>query len=189
MGKGDTESGLLTLEPLVDAVQDGVEHAGWKLSGLQKTTSMEFEGKWAGASTRSAYLFFHRPDLPEAVSVDVFLDETTDRLKGNLALVVEGPELASVTDVPSLLARVARASAETLPEGYRTPLTLRLGMADSRGDPGEATLQFRFKLALPRTAIRTGGSATSALASAAVAAFEQLLERPEIAELLPPVVE
>jgi hypothetical protein len=29
------------------------------LSGLQKTTSHQFEGRWEGESTRSAYLFFH----------------------------------------------------------------------------------------------------------------------------------
>ena len=53
---------ILTLEPLVDAVREGVESAGWHLSGLQKTTSLEFEGRWEGESTRSAYLFFHRAD-------------------------------------------------------------------------------------------------------------------------------
>lgn len=181
--------GLLTLEPLVEAVQDGVEHTGWRLSGLQKTTSMEFEGKWAGSTTRSAYLFFHRADLPEAVSLDVFLDETEKGLRGNLALVVDGPELGQEADVPALLARVAQASSETLPEGYRSPVSLRLGMSDARSNPEEADLQFRFKLVLPRSAVQAGGSAVSALASAAVSAFEHLLERPEIAELLPPVVE
>lgn len=183
------EKGLLTLEPLLDAVQDGVEHAGWNLSGVQKTTSMDFEGVWAGESTRSAYLFFHRSDLPEAVSVDVYLDETTRGLKGNLALVVDGPDLADVPDVPSLLVRVASASADILPEGYRTPVSLRIGMNDARTDPGEAELQFRFKLSVPGSAIQAGDSAVSALSTAAVAAFEQLLERPEIAELLPPVIE
>ena len=51
------EGPLLTLEPLLDAVRLGVEDAGWTLSGLQKTTSHEFDGRWAGESTRSAYLF------------------------------------------------------------------------------------------------------------------------------------
>ena len=51
---------LDTLEPLIDAVRDGVEGKGWSLSGLQKTSSTEFEGRWAGQTTRSAYLFFHR---------------------------------------------------------------------------------------------------------------------------------
>lgn len=183
------DEALLTLEPLLEAVQDGVEHAGWRLSGLQKTTSMEFEGPWAGQSTRSAYLFFHRADLPEAVSVDVYLDETSRGLKGNLALVVDGPELGEMPDLPQLLGRVAGASAETLPSGYRTPVSVRAGMSDAGGDPSEAELQFRFKLSLPARAMRTGSSAVSALAASAVGSFERLLERPEIAELLPPVVE
>jgi hypothetical protein len=189
MPAGAEEPDLLTLEPLVEAIQDGIAQTGWILSGLQKTTSTEFEGRWAGQSTRSAYLFFHRPDLPEAVSVDVFLDETPQGLKGNLALVVEGPELAEVGDVPALLARIASASEETLPEGYRTPIALRLGLDDAAQPPKQAEVQFRFKLRIPRTAFQAGGSAVSALASAAVGAFEHLLERPEIAELLPPVVE
>ena len=76
---------LDTLEPLIHAVQDGVQSRGWILSGTQKTTSMEFEGRWAGASTRSAYLFFHRDEVEDA-SVDVYLDETPAGLHGSLSL-------------------------------------------------------------------------------------------------------
>ena len=39
---------VLTLEPLIDAVRDGVEATGWALSGLQKTTSHEYAGRWEG---------------------------------------------------------------------------------------------------------------------------------------------
>ncbi len=39
---------LLTLEPLIDAVREGVEAEGWELSGLQKTTSHQFEGPVGG---------------------------------------------------------------------------------------------------------------------------------------------
>ena len=180
---------VLTLEPLLEAVRDGVEAAGWALSGLQKTTSLEFEGKWAGESTRSAYLFFHRLDLPEAVEVDAFLDETSQGLRGNLALVVDGPALSELGRVIPLLDRLASAARETLPEGYRTPISLRLSLPDS-GEPGSsAGLQLRFKLRLPKSALEAGEAAVSALATAAVSAFERLLERPEVAELLPPVVE
>lgn len=180
---------LLTLEPLLDAVRDGVESAGWLLSGLQKTTSTEFEGTWSGQTTRSAYLFFHRGDLPEAVSVDVFLDETERGLGGNLALVVDGPDLGEAGPIEPLLERISQAAAETLPQGYRTPVSVRVALPDTAADTESAEVQLRFKLRLPRSAIRTGSSAVSALASAAVAAFEHLLERPEVAELLPPVVE
>ena len=89
---------ILTLEPLLEAVKEGLEGAGWELSGLQKTTSYEFEGRWAGDSSRSAYLFFHSEEVPEWVSLDVFLDETSRGLKGNLALVVDGPELSAIRD-------------------------------------------------------------------------------------------
>ncbi|MEX0843589.1 MAG: hypothetical protein WD120_04510 [Gemmatimonadota bacterium] len=181
--------GILTLEPLVDSVREGMEHTGWTLSGLQKTTSMEFEGRWKGESTRSAYLFFHRPDLPEAVTVEGFLDETARGLRGNLALVVDGPELGAVGDVPALLTRVARAAGETLPEGYRLPLSLRVAMPDACGRVVEGEIQIRFKLRFPSTAFEAVSSAIAALGSAAAGAFERLLERPEVAELLPPVVD
>ena len=180
---------LLTLEPLLDAVRTGVENAGWLLSGLQKTTSHEFEGKWAGQSTRSAYLFFHRTDLPESVSVEAFLDETSDGLRGNLALVLDGPNLGRLGDVTPVLERVARATSETLPEGYGTPVSLRLAVPDSSTPADRAEAQFRIKLAIPGAAMDAGGSAVSALASAAVSAYEALLERPEVAEMLPPVID
>ena len=80
---------IYTLEPLIEAVRAGVESTDWKLSGLQKTTSHQFEGKWEGESTRSAYLFFHLPNGPDYASIDVYLDETTQGLAGNLALVVD----------------------------------------------------------------------------------------------------
>ena len=91
---------ILTLEPFVDAVRRAIEARSWSLSGVQKTTSYEYEGRWAGETTRSAYLFFHPHEgLPavgevDAVSLDVFLDETSKGMTGNLALVIEGPELA-----------------------------------------------------------------------------------------------
>src|SRR5262245_13467535 len=88
---------ILTLEPLVDAVREGVEAAGgWELSGLQKTTSLEFEGRWEGESTRSAYLFFHASGRADAASIDVYLDETSRGLTGNLALVVDVVRLGSL---------------------------------------------------------------------------------------------
>ena len=103
MSGGEAE--LLTLEPLIDSVRRGVEGAGWELSGLQKTTSHQFEGRWEGASSRRAYLFFHLPDGPDHVSVDVFLDETTRGLTGNLALVIEGRPL---TDLGAVNGRLVR---------------------------------------------------------------------------------
>lgn len=166
---------ILTLEPLIEAVRDGVEGAGWELSGLQKTTSQQFEGRWQGESTRSAYLFFHDPEGWESVSIDVYLDETSRGLKGNLALVVDGPELSLLGDPGACLATLGEAVDERLPEGYRTPVTLRMRLPDRAGDTADVDLEFRFKIRIPPTAVEAGPSAVSALASTAVGSFTALL--------------
>ena len=104
-----TSEPLLTLEPLIEAVRDGVSGDGWELSGLQKTTSHQFEGRWDGESSRSAYLFFHSEAFPDFVSIDVFLDETNKGLRGNLALVVAGPELSELGPMEQLLSSLPRS--------------------------------------------------------------------------------
>lgn len=182
-GTGERDA-ILTLEPFIEGVRDGAEGAGWRLSGLQKTTSHEFEGRWAGESTRSAYLFFHRADLSDEVSVEAFLDETSKGLRGNLSLVVEGPELFELPPFPDLLGHLSTAVRAAVPEGYRTPITLRAGLTDPESPPGAAEVQLRVKLRFPRTAMEAGHSAVSALTSATVAAFETLLTRPELRALL-----
>lgn len=189
MTRPSGSAGLLTLEPLVDAVRDGVEEGGWTLCGLQKTTSHEFQGRWAGESTRSAYLFFHRSDLPECVSLEAYLDETSAGLRGNLGLVVDGPEMARLGPLGCVLDRVLSARVETLPRGYRSPVSLRVGVPSGEVSAGGADVQLRVKLALPRAAIDSGALAVSSLCVMAVSSFETLLERPEVAELLPPVVD
>lgn len=175
---------ILTLEPLLEAVREGLEDQGWSLSGLQKTTSHEFEGRWAGESSRSAYLFFHRDDVPEGVSIDVFLDETSRGLRGNLALVVDGPELRELDRVPALLGSLAGAAGEALPEGYRRPITFRVRLSGPDRDPDEAVSEARFKIHIPKTALQAGPSAASALAAAAADAFLSLLNHPALGPLL-----
>jgi hypothetical protein len=179
---------LLTLEPLIQSVRDGLESAGWSLSGLQKTTSHEFEGRWAGQSTRSAYLFFHRPDLQDDVSIDVFLDETPRGLSGNLALVVDGRSVGDLPPVSEVLDRLSEAADEDLLERYRIPVAFRVRM-DPRGDEpvAEAETEVRFKLRIPRGAINAGSDAVATLAGAVTEAFEQLLGHPAVnAFRLPP---
>lgn len=176
-----TES-IDTLEPLIEAVRDGVEARGWSLSGLQKTTSYEFEGRWAGDSTRSAYLFFHR-EPHDDVSVDVYLDETTRGLQGNLALVLDLRGLDDLPGVPGTLAALAERAAAHLPEGYRTPITLRLRLADTGRSARDADLEARLKLVLPKTALSAGTSAVSAVCSATVDAFDGLLSDPAVGAL------
>lgn len=175
---------ILTLEPFLEAVREGMEGEGWTLSGLQKTTSYEFEGRWAGDSSRSAYLFFHKSELPEWMSIDVFLDETSRGLKGNLALVVEGPELREVPDPRGLLNRLADVARGVLPEGYRTPLTLRYRLSNLTGDAGGSDTEFRFKLYVPANALEAGHSAVSALAASTARAFRQILDSPDLRPLL-----
>ena len=166
---------LLTLEPFIEAVQDGITRAGWVLSGLQKTTSHQFEGRWQGESSRSAYLFFHNDRSPDFVSIDVFLDETTKGLKGNLALVVSGPEMGLLEPMPDLLAALAKVTADCLPEHYHTPFVVRLRMDGPRDDPRAAETEVRIKLTIPAEALDAGASAVSALASSTATAFERSL--------------
>ena len=168
----------MTLEPFLDAVREGLEGAGWELSGLQKTTSFEFEGRWAGDSSRSAYLFFHRPGLADWASVDAFLDETSHGLKGNLALVLDGPRLREVPDPAGALTALSELARRMLPEGYRAPLTLRYRVPELGEDPANADTEIRFKLLLPKGAIESGFSAVSALAEATARAFQGILGSP-----------
>lgn len=182
-------SPILTLEPLLEAVRSGVEEAGWELSGLQKTTSHEFEGRWAGVSTRSAYLFFHRADLPEAISVEGFLDETSDGLKGNLTLVVEGPCYGDLGKASTVLDRVASATLDTFPSQCRVPLSLRLHLPRADTPPERAQVQLRVRVHLPPITGEVSHLNVSRYTASAVGAFEAMLERPEVAEFLPPVVE
>lgn len=177
---------ILTLEPLVDAIREGLEGDGWELSGLQKTTSYEFEGRWAGDSSRSAYLFFHQDGVPEWVSIDVFLDETSRGLRGNLALVLDGPLLSSLGDPGAALEVLARAAQGFLPSGYRTPLTLRYRLPKLDDDPAASETEFRVKLYLPGKALNAGHSAVAALATSTARAFREILRSRELAPLLSP---
>lgn len=172
----DTEArDLLTLEPLLEAVRERVEAGGWRLSGMQKTTSYEFEGRWEGESTRSAYLFFHGEVVPEDASIDAFLDETSSGLRGNVALVVDGPDLREIGDVETFVGELGGIAAELLPEGYRSPLTVRFAVRDVREADG-AGCELRFKVRLPSSAISAGQGAVHSLCETLVGRFEALLE-------------
>ena len=179
------EGGILTLEPLIEAVREGIESVGWRLSGLQKTTSHEFEGRWEGESTRSAYLFFHTESGPENASIDVYLDETSRGLTGNLALVVDLRALGDLGDPGAALGELGRLAGEALPRGYATPLTLRLRLEDCVADPGRAETEVRFKVRIPSRTIGTGSEAVRLLARSAVAAFEAILAGERLRPYLP----
>lgn len=171
---------ILTLEPLIEAVRQGVGGQGWSLSGLQKTTSHQFEGKWEGESTRSAYLFFHPVDGPDFVSVDVYLDETSRGLTGNLALVVDLVPFGDLGDVKAVLAALGTASARELDRRYKRPVTLRLRMVDAAEAPEHADTEVRLKVRLSKSVIGKGPEAVAQLAAEAVRGFERLLDASEI---------
>jgi len=178
------KEGILTLEPLIEAVRDGMEAAGWELSGLQKTTSHQFEGRWEGEATRSAYLFFHSPSASEAVSIDVYLDETSRGLTGNLALVVDLVALGVLGEPGEALRVLGALSSAELPRKINTPVTLRLRLKDGSMDPAKAETEVRFKLRLPKDAIGGGPSAVKGLAAKTIAAFETILVSPELARYI-----
>lgn len=176
---------LLTLEPLVEAVREGLEKAGWSLSGLQKTTSYEFEGRWAGESSRSAYLFFHRDDVPDWASIEGFLDETGRGLRGNLALVVDGKELAHLPETSKLLASLASLAAPHVPKGHRLPLSLRFRLSSLEEDPGTSETEIRFKLNLPKQVLEEGYGAVVALVAGAARSFHGILSSPGLGRFVP----
>lgn len=180
----DDQSPILTLEPLVDAVRAGVEAAGWSLSGLQKTTSHQFEGRWAGDSTRSAYLFFHREGGAEWASVDVFLDETSQGLSGNLALVIDAVSLGEMGDVSRALSALSDLNAGVMAQQSRTPLTLRLHLPSHETPVDEAEAEIRFKLRIPRVILTAGVGAVSQLAGDAVRRFDLLVVAPTLRPFL-----
>ncbi|MDA0329144.1 MAG: hypothetical protein O2958_09075 [Gemmatimonadetes bacterium] len=177
---------LLTLEPLIEAIREGVEGVGWELSGLQKTTSHQFEGRWEGESTRSAYLFFHPHDGAEHLSVDVYLDETTRGLTGNLALVVDLVRLGEVKSVSDVLRILGRLSATTIGDEHRRPVTLRLRLSDADQDADDATTEVRFKVRIPQKVLGGGRAAVVPLVCEVMASFAKILESDELARLAPP---
>jgi len=179
------EEGILTLEPLIDAIRVGLEGAGWELSGLQKTTSHQFEGRWEGESTRSAYLFFHSPSAPEPVSIDVYLDETSRGLTGNLALVVDLVALGDLGEPGEALRTLGALSSGALPSEPLTPLTLRLRLRDGTADSATAETEVRFKLRLPKEVIAEGPASVERLAARTVAAFEGMIASAELAKYFP----
>ncbi|MBT8487544.1 MAG: hypothetical protein HKN72_10145 [Gemmatimonadetes bacterium] len=175
---------ILTLEPLIAAVRHGVSGEGWELSGLQKTTSHQFEGRWEGDSTRSAYLFFHPTDGPDHVSIDVYLDETSRGLTGNLALVVDLAPFGSLGNARGVLASLGEASARELDRRHKRPVTLRLRLSDAAEAVEHADTEIRFKIRIPRKAMGAGHATVSMFSKEAVHGFTRLLDAPEVVRLL-----
>jgi hypothetical protein len=175
---------LWTLEPVIEAMREGLESMDWSLSGLQKTTSHEYEGRWAGESSRSAYLFFHNDACGDEVSIEAFVDETSRGLRANLALVVEIPPLGELPPPEKLLTLLTSVAAECLMEGYKTPISVRFRLPETRAEASHAESEVRIKLSIPETAFEAGAAALSALAAATAGAFETVLGHSDLAPLL-----
>jgi hypothetical protein len=184
MGSMNNREPILTLEPLVEAVREGLENHGWRLSGLQKTTSHEYEGRWAGDSSRSAYLFFHREEPFEHVSIDVFLDETSKGLRGNLALVFDAPKLGSLPPPAGLLETLRVEAERALPEGYTVPISVRLQSGSKRVATADVETEVRLKLVIPQAAFEAGGDAVASLSTSTARAFESFCTQPAIETLM-----
>jgi len=175
---------LLTLEPVIEAIQEGLESMDWSLSGLQKTTSHEYEGRWAGESSRSAYLFFHNRACGDGVSIDAFVDETPRGLRANLALVMEIPPLGELPPPEQVLTLLTSVAAECLMEGYKTPISVRFRLPETQAEVPQAESEARIKLSVPKTAFEAGAGALSALTAATTGAFETILEHSDLTVLL-----
>ena len=121
--------------------------------------------------------------------MEAFLDETSRGLQGNLTLVVAGPRCEDLGPASAVLERVATAASETFPDSCRVPLSLRLHLPGSQLPAGRAEVQVRIRVHLPEGRLEGGALAVHHFVQAAVGAFESLLERPEVAELLPPIVD
>jgi hypothetical protein len=180
----ETKEPILTLEPLLEAMREGLEQCGWELSGLQKTTSHEFEGRWAGDSTRTAYVFFHKPEPMEHVSIDVFLDETNRGIRGNLALVFDAPKLGDLSEPTRLLELLREAASGVLPDGYAVPISVRLRGADAQVSAVDVETEVRGKLVVPRAAFEAGHGAIASLASSTARAFEAFCVQPTMENLI-----
>ena len=106
-------------------------------------------------------------------------------MKGNLALVMDGPPLRDLSDPAATLASLSGLVRGHLPRGYRTPLTLRYRLPDPDSDPGDADTEVRFKVYFPPSAMKAGSSAVAALAGSTAEAYREILEGPELRGLFP----
>ena len=165
-----------TLEPLLQVVRAVLESNRWSLSGVQKTTSYEYEGPWEGQTLRSAYAFFHRVGTPEeGPSIEVFIDESDEGVDGALSLVVEGPAVERESDVRAVLVGAVETAGEALPSELPAPVSISYGHPGRR-PPEAARVKVRFKAKLPRPAVKGGERTVRATLATILEAFEHVLD-------------
>ena len=157
--------------------------SGGRSAAFRKRPAINSKVAGRGDSTRSAYLFFHADRWDDA-SIDVFVDETTRGLSGNLALVLSGPPLGVLGSAAGTLSSLSAVASSCLPKDHPTPLTLRLRLPDSSAILGHAEVEVRFKLRVPSTAIAAGPSAVVALSAETTECFEELLGHETVRSIL-----
>jgi hypothetical protein len=181
---------IQALDGLLEPLRAGLEESGWSLAGERHGTG---EGatrrRDRPARVRMADFFFHRSDLPCSVAVEGAFREGPGGVQGELVFVVEGPALSELGRASTLLERVSEAVRETFPDFPEAPLSLTLRLPSACLPPSDAHVELRVHLPLARRGFEGGAPALLPLIQESVAAFERLLERPEVAELLPPVME
>jgi hypothetical protein len=183
---------LESLEALMDAVHEGVSRAGW-IPVSQETSGREY---LSGAGTRSpvrvartAQLRFHRSDLPCEVMLEVVAEEAERGLSGRLSLVLFGPRYAELGPAATVLDRVSAAIRETFRRDEALSVGLELALdAPSMAGP-DARIKLRVTSEIPCRRIREGAVSVRCLLLSEIGGMERLLECPEVAEFLPPVVE
>ena len=92
---------------------------------------------------------------------------------------MEGPESSELGTMQELFTSLVKVGKECMPEGYRTPITVRMRVEGPDTAPGAASSEVRLKLYIPTKETKASSAAVSALASSAVAALERVLAHPD----------
>ena len=168
-----------TLEPLLSVLRPLIEESRWVLSGMQKTTSYEYEGAWEGETLRSAYAFFHRPGDEEGrgPSLEAYLDETEDGLEGALSLVMTAPGPDQEPAVTELMGRALATASASIPEGVPAPVSITYSGRPGATAASAIRARVRFKARIPGTAIRGGERTLGAVTHTILGAFDDIESR------------
>ncbi|NNF28096.1 MAG: hypothetical protein HKN73_12795 [Gemmatimonadetes bacterium] len=168
-----------TLEPLLSVLRPLLEEGGWVLSGLQKTTSYEYDGAWEGTTLRSAYAFFHLEgdDEGDGPSLEAYLDETEEGLEGALSLVMAAPGPDREPGVAGLMGTALDTAAHAIPDGIPAPVSITYSGRPGATGPSSIQARVRFKARMPSTAIAGGERTLQSVTRTLLEAFEEIRTR------------
>ncbi|MDH3223662.1 MAG: hypothetical protein OEO23_08090 [Gemmatimonadota bacterium] len=165
-----------TLEPFLSVLRRNIEAGGWVLSGLQKTTSYEYDGAWEGGTLRSAYGFFHLAGdgNGEGPSLEAFVDEAETSLDGTLSLVMKAPGPERVPGVADLMEVALSLVERTVPEGIPAPVSVTYSSSPGRTGPESVDATVRFRARVPGSAVQGGERTIRAVTCTILEAFEEV---------------